>query len=565
MTKELNLFFNSFDKLAESPGGVQKLRELILQLAVQGKLVPQNPNEEPASELLRKIEAEKEKLIKEGKIKKQKPLPPITTNEVPYKLPKGWEWSRLYEVGLINPRNDVEGSTKVSFVPMNLISARYSDIVKSETRLWSEVKTGFTHFSENDVVMAKITPCFQNGKSTIMKKLTNGFGAGTTELHVFRSLKDLMCPSYVLIYLKSPKFISDGIIKMTGSAGQKRVPKDYFSQNSFPLPPLSEQKRIVAKVDELMALCDQLEGEQQKAARSRVVLNDSAINHLLAAETPKEFNKQWQLICDNFDLLYDDLENVNELREAILQLAVKGKIVPQDPKDKPASVLLEKIKAEKQRLIREGKIKKQKPLQPIEEGEKPYQLPDKWEWIRIGDAVNLINGRAFKPADWSTQGLPIIRIQNLNNPKVPFNYCNFEVDDKFHIKKGDFLISWSGTPGTSFGAFIWNREDAVLNQHIFRSDLIGKAFFKDYLRFAINGRLDEMIAQAHGGVGLQHITKGKLEKLCISLPPFAEQKRIVKKIYELMALCDQLEEKIKQSRDKSEKLMDATIHHLLVA
>jgi len=163
--------------------------------------------------------------------------------------------------------------------------------------------------------------------------------------------------------------------------------------------------------------------------------------------------------------------------------------------------------------------------------------------------MNLVNGRAFKPSHWGSTGLPIVRIQNLNNSSAPFNYCSFEVAPKFHLKPGDFLISWSGTPGTSFGAFIWEGPPGILNQHIFRAELFGGIYNPKFLRVAINARLDEMIARAHGGVGLQHITKGELESMLIPLPPLAEQKRIVAKVDHLMALCDDLEAKQTKKRD----------------
>lgn len=267
----------------------------------------------------------------------------------------------------------------------------------------------------------------------------------------------------------------------------------------------------------------------------------------------------FNILFENFDLLMDSPNSTARMRELILQLAVQGKLVGQDPNDEPASELLKRIKAEKEKLIAEGKIKKQKPLPPITEEEIPYELPRGWESIRIGNAINMINGRAFKPSEWNTIGLPIIRIQNLNNPEAPYNYCDFDVDQKFHLKDGDFLISWSGTPGTSFGAFIWDRGPAVLNQHIFRCELYGDSFFRPYLRLAINAQLDEMISQAHGGVGLQHITKGKLEKLVVTLPPFAEQKRIIAKVDQLMHLCDELETQLNQSKKDSEMLMQAVL------
>src|SRR5690606_24030311 len=162
-----------------------------------------------------------------------------------------------------------------------------------------------------------------------------------------------------------------------------------------------------------------------------------------------------------------------------------------------------------QRLYRAGSVRKPKMLPPITDEESPFTVPHGWAWVRIGEAMNLVNGRAFKPTDWSTTGLPIFRTQHLKNPAATFNYCDFAVAEKFYIDNEELLLSWSGTPGTSFGAFVWRRGRAVLNQHIFRCELYGEAYLNDFARLAINGRLDEMIAQAHGGVGLQHVTKGK--------------------------------------------------------
>ncbi|MFK1553614.1 restriction endonuclease subunit S [Pseudomonas aeruginosa] len=146
--------------------------------------------------------------------------------------------------------------------------------------------------------------------------------------------------------------------------------------------------------------------------------------------------------------------------------------------------------------------------------------------VPFGSVCSLQNGRAFKPEEWSASGTPIVRIQNLNDETKPFNYCDFEVEKRFHVDSGDLLFSWSGTPGTSFGAFFWNRGKGFLNQHIFRVDIDERHIDKNYLRYAINSKLDLIIDQAHGGVGLKHITKGKLEAVDIPLPPRPEQKRI---------------------------------------
>jgi type I restriction enzyme S subunit len=241
-----------------------------------------------------------------------------------------------------------------------------------------------------------------------------------------------------------------------------------------------------------------------------------------------------------YEKIADAPDAIPRLRRFVLDLAVRGKLVPQDPNDEPAAGFIN-------------------PTDP----RSPFAVPKSWRWARIGDQLELLNGMAFKPTDWVSSGLRIVRIQNLNNPDAPFNFCDPAMArERSLIDNGAFLISWSGTPGTSFGAFIWDRGPAVLNQHIFRCDFKTTAFTASYLRLAINGRLDEMIEKAHGGVGLQHITKGKLEALLISLPPLAEQRRIVAKVDELMALCDRLEA-ARQTREATrDKLTAASLARL---
>lgn len=235
-----------------------KIKQSILQHAVQGKLVPQNPSDEPASELLKRIKAEKEQLIKDGKIKKEKILPPITEDEIPYELPRNWSYIRLGDLCTINPRNYVEDELEVGFVPMTLVNDGYKGGHKYEKRKWKDIKSGFTHFQTNDVVVAKITPCFQNRKSTVISELPNNIGAGTTELHVIRDYTNTINMKYLLLVVKTEMFIREGVKNFTGTAGQQRVGKDFISNYIVPLPPLAEQQRIVTKVEELLAIVNKL-------------------------------------------------------------------------------------------------------------------------------------------------------------------------------------------------------------------------------------------------------------------------------------------------------------------
>lgn len=259
----LNLLNEEHGKQADY---LVRLRQTILQEAIEGKLTAEwrtkNPvrNGDPnadAAALLAKIKAEKQKLIAEGKIKKEKPLAPIKPEEIPFDLPEGWVWCRLGELGFVNPRNYVDDDIDAGFSPMPLISEKYGIEAKYEIRKWRDIKNGFTHFANNDVAIAKITPCFENAKACVFRNLPNACGAGTTELHILRPV--IATPHYIYIFLKTSRFLEEGKKLMTGAVGQKRVPAEYFSNAHLPLPPLAEQKAIVSCVDRLLAMVDELE------------------------------------------------------------------------------------------------------------------------------------------------------------------------------------------------------------------------------------------------------------------------------------------------------------------
>ena len=277
---------NNLAPLTTRPDQIEALRQTILNLAVRGKLVEQDPADEPASELLKRIASEKARLVKAGEIRKPKIIPTIPGGDVRFPLPANWRWSYIAEIGVLSPRNDADDHVQSSFVPMPLIASGYGLTVRHKVRRWGEIKRGYTHFAEGDVGLAKITPCFENGKSAVFRNLTGGFGSGTTELHIVRPI--FVDPDHILIFLKCPHFIESGIPKMTGTAGQKRVPTDYFASSPFPLPPLAEQHRIVAKVNELMALCDRLEASLATADTTRARLLEALLHEALASAEERE-------------------------------------------------------------------------------------------------------------------------------------------------------------------------------------------------------------------------------------------------------------------------------------
>lgn len=277
---------------------LKKLRQQILQEAIEGKLTAdwraQNPDVEPASELLKRIAAEKAQLVKDKKIKAQKPLPPITDEKKPFELPQGWAWCRMVDISIINPRNTIDDELDVGFTPMPLVSSDLCKHPKYEIKQWKSVKSGFTHFADGDVVIAKITPCFENSKSGVISGYPNSAGAGTTELHVIRRVGDDIIALYLYFIVKTTKVIENGKKVMKGAVGQKRVPKEYIEQLLIPVPPTIEQQYVVTKVEKLLSLCDQLETQitqnQTHAEQLMQAVLKEAFSHSIKAKpkaTPK--------------------------------------------------------------------------------------------------------------------------------------------------------------------------------------------------------------------------------------------------------------------------------------
>jgi type I restriction enzyme S subunit len=560
----MELLEHHFDTAFDAPDGIKKLRELILTLAMQGKLVSQDPKDQPASELLKQIEAEKKRLVKQGKIKEPKPLPPVSTAEIPYGLPKGWEWVRLGMIGVINPRNASDDSIIAGFVPMALIEDGYSGRHSFEQRKWEEIKNGFTHIANGDIGMAKITPCFENAKSCVFKELPNGIGAGTTELHVFRNSFGSLNSDFLLYYLKNPAFISVAASKMTGSAGQKRVPTAFFSENPFPLPPLNEQLRIVAKIDELMARCDALEKLRAERDAKRLAVHSAAVRQLLNVADKDGHTQAREFLGQHFSELYTVKENVTELRKTILQLAVMGKLVPQDPKDPPASELLKQIVAEKKRLVKAGQIRESKPLPSITHEELPYQIPESWKWIRLGEAGAFERGRSkHRPRNdrklFDGGTYPFVQTGDVSRSKQTGN--QIQTCGSYYNEVGLMQSRlWDkGTLCITIAANI--AETGFLGMDACVPDSVVVFLGVDsalvqLVKIFIDVAKDDLEHFAPS-TAQKNINLGIINQLLFPLPPLKELRRIVSQFNVLMTRCDELDLCISTSGQKQDKLLNA--------
>ncbi|ECR3852351.1 restriction endonuclease subunit S [Salmonella enterica] len=541
--------------------GIKKLRELILELAVRGKLVPQDPNDEPASVLLERIAAEKAELMKQGKIKKQKPLPEISEEEKPFELPVGWEWTTLNTLAEINPKIDVSDDEQdISFVPMPLISTKFDGSHDFEVRKWKEVKKGYTHFANGDIAIAKITPCFENSKAAIFSGLKNNVGVGTTELHVARPYSQAVNQQYLLLNFKSPGFLKTGESQMTGSSGQKRVPRNFFENYPLPFPPLQEQERIVNNFTQLMILCDQLEQHSLTSLDAHQQLVETLLTTLTDSQNADELTENWARISEHFDTLFTTEASIDALKQTILQLAVMGKLVPQDPNDEPASELLKRIAQEKAQLVKDGKIKKQKPLPPISDEEKPFEIPTNWEWVRFGTITTSRLGKMLDKA--KNKGTPKKYIRNVN-----VQWDNISIDDvnemkfednelsEFILRNGDLLICEGGEPGR---CAIWNKPGEFYFQkalHRVRTFCnIPERILAIHLKNdSLNGRLANLFT----GVTIKHLPGDKLQQYVIPLMPLNEQTNIIEKLNFLLDICDSLSKEIKSSQQTQLHLADA--------
>ncbi|AKB54844.1 hypothetical protein A9239_12055 [Methanosarcina sp. A14] len=548
-----DVFFENFELLADAPNGVQKLRELILQLAVMGKLVPHDPNDEPASILVERIKTEKKKLNKKEKNNGSKQLHPVTKDDIHFEVPNNWETVRLGQV------YDIEYGKS--------LSEKYRN---SEGEFPVYGSNGIVGFHTEYLVDKPSLIIGRKGSAGAVNLSDKPFWPiDTTYFVTPKKGLDLFFSYYLFKTLDLGKFN-----KATAIPGLNR--QDAYGL-IIKIPPLAEQKRIVSKVEELMALCDKLEARRQKKQEIQSKLNSAALDRMLSAEKQDEFEQRWQHICENFDLLYDNPENVERLKQAILQLAVQGKLVTQNPEDEPASVLIEKINSDKKNLIKAGKIKGTKSLSPLEATDDVPTLPEKWEFVNL-DSIILFMDAGWSPAcrnhpteDEDTWGvLKTTSVQPLmflwtEHKQLPENLIP---RPQYEVKVGDILITRAG-PKNRVGICCLvkdTRSHLMISDKIIRFHLLDEFVFPEFITLCLNtGFSQNYIESQKSGMAesQMNISQNKLRMTPIPLPPLAEQKRIVEKVEQFMGLCDELESNLRKEQEDSEKLMEAVVKGLL--
>jgi len=568
------MLLSNLNLLATAPGGVARLRELILTLAVQGKLVPQDPKDEPASELLKKIRAEKDRLIAEGKIKRDKPLAEIAEDEQPFELPTGWEWVHLATLA----EQITKGTTPttfghsyisegINFVKIENLDrgrlnlAQMTDFISRETH---EIMSR-SQLSAGDVLFSIAGTI---GKTAVV--LDADLPANTNQaLAIIKGAAKHVNQRFLLLALDS--FVSNKVKDKARGGAMNNISLGDLSELFMTIPPLAEQSRIVTRVEELMRLCDALEAKGQLEATQHAQLVSTLLATLTESETPAQLTENWHRIATHFDLLLDRPEAVDALEQTILQLAVRGLLVPQDPQDEPASELLKKIRAEKDKLIAEGKIKRDKPLPPIAEDEQPFALPMGWAWQHVSDVVEMLNGYAFKSEWFKQTGVRLLRNLNVSHGYVDWSQPA-AIDAKaateyqqFALQVGDIVLSLDRpiiSTGLKYAVIRETDLPCLLLQRVARLAPDAKLVSADFLALWLQSDLFVGTIDPGRSNGVPHISTKQVGGLAFALPPLAEQSRIVTRVAQLRRLCADLRERLTASQSTQAHLAEALVREV---
>ncbi|WP_172591588.1 restriction endonuclease subunit S [Shewanella xiamenensis] len=557
--------------------GIKKLRELILELAVRGKLVPQDPTDEPAEQLRMASIAAKDALIKAGQIKASRSKKDIKGEHF-FTYPSTWATAKIEDlINVINGRAYKKTEMLAAGTPIlrvgNLFTSNewyYSDLILDDDK----------YIDNGDLIYAwsaSFGPFIWDGGKVIYH-----YHIWKMDIYTDKALDK----NFSKLYLQA---ISERIKASGNGIAMLHMTKERMEKVVHPLPPIEEQQRIVAKVDELMALCDQLEQQTDASieahqqlvtvlldslllppatAEGSILLPPATAEGSLPSSAADDFMANWARISDHFDTLFTTEASIDALKQTILQLAVMGKLVPQDPNDEPASALLERIAAEKARLVKEKKIKVQKALPQIADDEKPDFLPNGWECCRLDDiCFGITSGSTPPKINFQEEpGIPYLKVYNIRNQKIDFEYSPQFIDVECHLSKlarsvlypGDVVMNIVGPPLGKIAIIPdsypeWNCNQAIT---FFRPILSAlNAYIYTYL---IAGTFLDSI-ELIGTAGQDNISVTKSRSIVLPTPPLAEQVRIVAKVDELMAICDQLKQRLSDSQQTQLKLTDALV------
>jgi type I restriction enzyme, S subunit len=564
-------FLAEFEHIANAIGGVKRLREMIYNLAVTGNLpFPKIDEVDDARELLKRITSEKNKRIRDKQFKRtpkfEKAVAKPPSN---IELPKHWVWTNLASIGEISPKNEVEDSLDASFIPMSGVSQLHSGELILERRKWGNIKKGYTQFADGDVVIAKITPCFENGKSGVIKGLSNRVGAGTTELHVIRPLPGVN-PRYIYIFLRSPYFMVEGEMNMTGTAGQKRLTSKYFATRPFPLPPIEEQVWIVKKVDDLMDLCDKLEEQLHKKRTLQNQLRQATLQAVATATSPFELKQHWQRLQTNFEQLFATPNDVEEFSAHIKELAVQG-LLTLNKKYRPDITSIKAACSElKESYISKKLMRKQK---PVSIAECSVIYPKNWE-LQAFDEIAIVIGGVTKGRKIQGRTLvncPYLAVANVQRgffklSKVKTIDIPVDELEKYIVQENDLLITEGGDWDKVGRTAIWkeNIENCIHQNHIFKARLPSEKVLNSWVELVFNSNVgrDYFAGASKQTTNLASINMTQLRSFPFPIPPIEQQIEILQVVESLEKICQSWRKKYKRLNELSSLLASTSVSAL---
>ncbi|WP_321827217.1 restriction endonuclease subunit S [Maribacter dokdonensis] len=568
-----------FKELTIRPKNAEELKGLILQLAIQGKLTAnwrnQNSDIEPASELLKRIQKEKEQLVKDKKIRKEKELPAYSKDEIPYEIPEIWIWSKLGTISQIIGGGTPKTSNPEYFCEEGISWFTPADLGKSKSKYLSNGRRDITELG------------LQKSSAQLMPKGSVMFSSRAPIGHTAIGLKDfstnqgfkssvpflMEMNEYIYLYLNSiVKVANENASGTTFKEVSGTIVKNFL----FPLPPLEEQKEIVRVVETLFKEVEQLE----QSTVERIGLKEDFVTSALHQLTTNNAKQEWTFLQDHFKSFFNETTNIKKLRETVLQLAVQGKLTADWRQQRSligaevedASQLLKRIQEEKAQLIASKKIKKEKALPPIGKEEIPYELPDGWVWCRLNELTELIT-KGSSPKWQGVQyveegeGILFVTSENVGNYNLIWKKKKYveskfnEIEPRSILKSNDLLMNIVG--GSIGRTAIYNIDElANINQAVTIIRLFPKVSYEYFLHFfnspiCISYMYDKQVDNAR-----PNLSMGNIAKFMIPLPSLEEQKAIVKKVNALMGLCDALEQKVQQSQEHSEKLMQSVLREI---
>ena len=553
-----------YDQFADTSDATFRLRGFVLDLAVRGKLVEQNPNDEPASELLKRIAAEMARLVKARKNKKRMTLP--ETAERIYELPSSWIWTPIRKI--TSDRGQTVPDAPFTYIDVTAINKEAGVISEPKILQAHEAPSRARKIVyKGDVIYSCVRPYLLN--VAVLNDELEPAPIASTAFSILNG-HGLVLPRYIWIVLRSSFMIKYVEKHMRGQAYPAINDAD-FSVLPFPLPPLAEQYRIVTKVDELIALCDRLEvaRTQREAARNR--LTAASLARLNAPDAdPAKFQSHAAFALENLTRLTTHPDQIKHLRQTILNLAIRGKLVAQDPNDEPASALLERITAHKARLVKTGEIKEDKRFHPVAEEQGNFRIPPRWSWCRLGSLSKVVtSGSRDWAKHYSNEGAIFVRMGNLSKDHYRLRLDNIQrvkapsdsESTRTRLEAGDLLISITGDVGM-LGLIPENFGEAYINQHTAMVRPMGEMKGRYLPELFRSPFAQEQFNAPQRGIK-NSFRLSDITQFAVPLPPLAEQCRIVAKIDELMALCDQLEDSLTNGDYARRRLIETLLDDVL--